>query len=575
VVGRILVNRGVKDVDGARAFLEPKFKDLHRPELLPQMGRAVERIVGAIKGGEKITIYGDYDVDGVTGSAMLWHMLKEAGATVESYIPHRVEEGYGLNVEAIDSLADGGTKLLITVDCGCSAMGPIARARQRGMDVVVTDHHEFAPEMPEVCAMVHPRRHPKDSEGGPEYPNPDLCGAGVAYKLAWALAMKLCNGERVSEGYRQLLVEFAALAALGTVADVVPLVGENRILVKYGLGQLMRTRFAGLGALVSAAGYGVDRKVDSVAIGFTLAPRLNAAGRMGHAREAFELLTSAEGTRAQEIATWLEQQNRQRQTTERKMAEIAREQIENRKLKIEKGAEELVLVAADESFHAGVVGIVASRLVDLYHRPAFVLHLNSTECHGSARSIEGFEVHEAIAAARDLLISGGGHAMAGGVRLLAENLEAFRERVNAYARGRLKEEQLVPALKVDGCLDLGECDVALVEWIEKMEPFGRGNPQPRFVIENVRLSAPPRRVGATGAHLQLTVARGAAVARAIAFRMGAIEPELPIGTEVSLVVEPQLEEWQGRKRVGLVVADMAKVNDEPLGVVGRVDGAGG
>jgi len=568
LVAQLLINRGFTDAPAAAQFLDPHFRDLHPPALLPNIDAAAERIARAVRAGEKITLYGDYDVDGITGTAMLWHTLMTAGAKVEYYIPHRVDEGYGLNAEAVDTLINSGTQLLVTVDCGCSAVGPITRARDRGIDVVVSDHHEFAPQLPPAYAIVHPRRHPLDplAATATPYPNPDLCGAGVAYKLAWAIAQKLCNAERVNAAYRDLLVEFSALVALGTVADVVPLVGENRILVKYGLGQLMRTRFEGLRALIAAAGYGGgEKKIDCMAIGFTLGPRLNAAGRMGHAREAVELLTTATGPRAQEIATWLEQQNRQRQATEKRMAEIARTQIENRKSQIENSTEDVVLVAADESFHAGVVGIVASRLVDLYHRPAFVLFKNHTECHGSARSIEGFELHLAIEHVRDLLISGGGHAMAGGVRLALANLEAFRERINSFARQRLTDEQLVPALPVDAVLDLTECNPQVIALLDQLEPFGRGNPRPRFLIEHVRLSAPPRRVGATGAHLQLTVSRPPNVARCIAFRMGEIEPELPVGTEVSLIVEPRMDEWQGRSRVDLVVVDIAKCNDEPLG----------
>jgi single-stranded-DNA-specific exonuclease len=566
ILARLLVNRGLTDPAAAAAFLEPQFRDLHPPALLPNIDIAAERIARAVRAGEKITLYGDYDVDGITGTAMLWHTLQAAGAQVDYYIPHRVEEGYGLNSDAIDGLIDKGAKLLITVDCGCSAVIPITRAQSRGVDVIVSDHHEFASQMPPACALVHPRRHALDplAATAAAYPNPDLCGAGVAFKLAWAVAQKLCHAERVNQVYRDLLVEFAALVALGTVADVVPLTGENRILVKFGLGQLLRTRFEGLRALIAAAGYGGDKKIDCMAIGFTLGPRLNAAGRMGHARQAVELLTTASGDRATEIATWLEKQNRDRQTTERRMADLARTQIENRKSQIE-NEEDLVLVAAHESFHAGVVGIVASRLVDLYHRPAFVLFKNHVECHGSARSIEGFQLHLAIDHVRDLLTSGGGHAMAGGVRLPLANLEGFRERLNAFARQHLTEEQLVPTLAVDDILDLPDCNPQVIALLEKLEPFGRGNPQPRFLVEHVRLSAPPRRVGATGAHLQLTVSRPPNVARCIAFRMGDIEPELPVGTEVNLIVEPRVEEWQGRARVDLVVVDIAKCNDEPLG----------
>jgi single-stranded-DNA-specific exonuclease len=567
IVAQLLINRGIRDASAAAAFLEPRFRDLFSPWLIPNMDLAADRIVRAVRDRQKITLFGDYDVDGITGTAMLWHTLTAAGAQVDYYIPHRVDEGYGLNTEAVESLINAGTQLLVTVDCGCSAVAPIARARELGVDVVVSDHHEFGAQMPPAFAIVHPRAPWLQADGSPipdgkpPYPNPDLCGAGVAFKLAWAVAQKLCNTERVNETYRNLLLEFSALVGLGTIADVVPLVGENRILVKYGLGQLMRTKFEGLTALIHAAGYGNgDRKIDCTAVGFGLAPRLNAAGRMGHAREAVELLTTASGDRAREIATWLESQNRDRQNTERKMVEVARAQV------AADGDLDLphVLVAVHESFHAGVVGIVASRLVDSYHRPTFVLARTELECHGSARSINGFELHLAIEHVRDLLTSGGGHAMAGGIRLPAANLEAFRERVNAFARERLSDEQLIPTLPIDGLLELSDCNPRVISLVEKLEPFGRGNPTPRFLIEGVRLTAPPRRVGATGAHLQLTVSKAPHVARCIAFKMGEIEPQLPIGTELNLIVEPRVDCWEGRERVDLVVVDVARCDDEPL-----------
>jgi single-stranded-DNA-specific exonuclease len=569
ILARLLMHRGITDARTAAAFLEPRFRDLHSPALLHNIDPAAARIANAARSGEKITLYGDYDVDGITGTAMLWHTLRAAGANVEYYIPHRVEEGYGLNTEAVENLANAGTKLLVTVDCGCSAVEPIARAKARGIDTVVSDHHEFGPVLPPALAIVHPRIPAASAPGAnPPYPNPDLCGAGVAFKLAWAVAQKLCNAERVNETYRGLLVEFAALAALGTVADVVPLTGENRIIVKYGLGQLARTQFEGLQALIHAAGYGNgEKKLDCVAVGFALAPRLNAAGRMGHAREAVELLTTATGPRAQEIAGWLEGQNRQRQTAERKMVEIAREQIESRRSS--GGDLDIVLVAAHESFHAGVVGIVASRLVDVYHRPAFVLAQNPAEFHGSARSISGFELHLAIEHVRDLLTSGGGHAMAGGVRLPLDRLEAFRQRVNSYALERLTPEQLTPAMPVDAVLEPADCHPQVIAMLEKLEPFGRGNPRPRFLIRNVRLTAPPRRVGPTGAHLQLTVSRAepALVAhRCIAFKMGDLEPQLPVGTDLNLIVESRVEVWEGRSRIDLQVIDIARCDDEPFSV---------
>ncbi|HVS71967.1 MAG TPA: single-stranded-DNA-specific exonuclease RecJ [Phycisphaerae bacterium] len=568
LIAQLLIQRGLADPAAALAFLEPKFKDLHSPYLLPNMHAAADRIVAAVRNHEKITLYGDYDVDGITGTAMLWHTLKAAGANVDTYIPHRVDEGYGLNTDAIKSLADAGTQLLITIDCGCSAIDPITYARSRNLDVIVSDHHEFPAngELPPANAIVHPRL-PLSTP----YPNPDLCGAGVAFKLAWAIAQKLCNTERVNDTYRALLMEFTALAALGTIADVVPLIGENRIIVKHGLDQLARTQLPGLRALIHAAGYGRDsdgggRTLDCTAVGFALAPRLNAAGRMDHAREAVELLTTATGQRAEELAAWLEEQNRERQSTERKMADLAKEQIGDRQSAIGNDLD-LILVAAHDSFHAGVVGIVASRLVDAFHRPAFVLAQSPTELHGSARSIPGFDLHLAIDHVRDLLLSGGGHAMAGGVKLALHHLDEFRQRLNDYARLHLSEDDLIPTLPIDAVITLADCTPAVISHLERLEPFGRGNPRPRFLLENLRLSAPPRRVGVTGNHLQLTLSSpppAPRLARAIAFKMGDLEPQLPIGTHLHLIVEPKLDTFNHITKVDLIILDLARCDNEPF-----------
>jgi single-stranded-DNA-specific exonuclease len=563
LIATLLLNRGISTAAAAEAFLEPQFRDLHSPYLLPNMHPAADRIVQAVRAKEKITIYGDYDVDGITGTAMMWHTLVTAGANVDYYIPHRVDEGYGLNIAAVQSLIESGTQLLVTIDCGCSAVGPITLARQHNVDVIVSDHHEFPADevLPPANAIVHPRMSADSC-----YPNADLCGAGVAFKLAWAVAQKLCNAERVNDTYRQLLLDFTALAALGTIADVVPLTGENRILVRYGLNQLRRTKIAGLRALIHAAGYGEgEKKLDCMAVGFTLAPRLNAAGRMGHAREAVELFTTATGERADEIATYLESQNRQRQATERKMIDLARAQIENEKSKIENLGS--VLVVAHESFHAGVVGIVASRLVDTFHRPAFVLAKGETEYHGSARSIPGFELHHAIDHVRDLLVSGGGHAMAGGVKFAHAHLEAFCDRLNVYAAELLDEELLTPKTMLDGVLTLEDCRTDIISMMEKLAPFGRGNPQPRFLLENMRLVAPPRRVGATGAHLQLTLGHEGKVIRAIAFKMGELAPQLLVGADLNLVVEPKIDHFNGTAKVDLIVADIARCDQEPFDAV--------
>jgi len=575
LIARLLLNRGITDAATAFAFLDPKFKDLPTPSLLPNINAAADRIAAAVRKQEKITLYGDYDVDGITGTAMLWHTLTAASANVHTYIPHRVDEGYGLNCDAIQTAIDNGTNLLITIDCGCSALEPIALARRHHIDVIVSDHHEFAPALPDANFIVHPRL-----PGFTPYPNPDLCGAGVAFKLAWAVAQKLCNAERVNDVYRNLLLEFTALTALGTIADVVPLTGENRILVKHGLAQLARTRLPGLKALIVAAGYHNGeggKKLDTTAVGFTLAPRINAAGRMGHANEAVELLTTATGQRATDIATQLEAQNKSRQATERKMVDTAKQQLRDL-YSISPSEPDAPLdlphciVLTHDSFHAGVVGIVASRIVDTHHRPTFVLASDGSptnvavHAHGSARSIPGFQLHLAIEHCRDLLTSGGGHAMAGGIKLPLANLAEFRTRIDEFAALHLSEEQLIPALPVDGTITLDECTTRTIALLEKLEPFGRGNPKPRFILEDVRISAPPRRVGATGAHLQLTIAVGPHVHRCIAFKMGALEPQLPVGTHLRLVVEPKLDHYLNTPRVDLQIIDLARMDDEPFDI---------
>ncbi len=564
LVAKLLVARGFATREAAEAFLDPQFKTLHEPGLLPNMEGAVRRIAGAVRAGERIVLYGDYDVDGITGTAMLWHTLRAAGVApdrLRTYIPHRVDEGYGINGEAVERLIDEGAQLIVSVDCGVSAVEPIERARRRGVDVVVTDHHEFAAELPEAAAIVHPRL------AGSGYPNPDLCGAGVAYKLAWALATHFCNGERVNAVYRGLLVDFTALVALATIADVVPLTGENRVLVKYGLQQLPRCGFAGVQALMAAAGYasGSGRELDCTAVGFGLAPRLNAAGRMDHANLAVELFTTAEPERAAEIAEYLETQNRARQSTEKSMLDDALGQIA--------GWAELpaVIMVHSEGHHAGIVGIVASRLVDRFHRPAFVLACGAGaegECHGSARSIAGFEMHKAIEHCRGLLVSGGGHAMAGGVVLRRSKLEAFRERINAYAREVLRPEQFVPTLMVDGVVTLTDLKLPVVRALARFAPFGRGNANPRFKLEGMRLEAPPRRVGAGGAHMQLQIAQGRTAARAIAFKAGALAPALHVGMELDLVVEPRVDTWNNVERLDLVVTDLARADGEAFPACG-------
>lgn len=635
IVASLLASRGITEAPATAAFLKPEFKSLHDPSLLPNLQAAVQRIHCALTLHQPITIFGDYDVDGISGTTILWHILKAAGATmhpidsaasliptadptaattssstsipggVRVYIPHRVDEGYGLSCPAIEKVcsdmalpptaSDGGGGLIITVDCGITAHEPIALARSRNIDVIITDHHDFpdAP-LPNANVIVHPRV--PHADGSPSlYPNPDLCGAGVAYKLAWGLALDLCQAANPKETrviglYRDLLIEFSAFAALATVADIVPLLGENRTLVHHGMRQLLKTKLTGLRAFMDACGF-ETKKVNSIDIGFTLAPRLNAAGRMDHALLAVEMLTSATAQRAREIADYLETQNRQRQSTQRNMLKAALAQVTATlppppttpvilptetstpdsptpisESRIQNSELPLIIVAHSDEHHAGVVGIVASGLVELYHRPAFVLASNEEHCHGSARSIPGFNLHAAIEHCRPLLISGGGHAMAGGIKLKRENLAAFCQRINAFAATLIKPEHLIPTLQLDGLLTLSQTTIPLLEQLEAFEPFGRGNPHPRFLLRQVRLTAPPRAVGSTGAHLQFQFAQGKASARGIAFKAGPLHlyNDFPVGLELDLAVEPRIDRYFSTPRVDFQIVDLARSDGTPL-----------
>ncbi|MCP4707718.1 MAG: single-stranded-DNA-specific exonuclease RecJ, partial [Planctomycetes bacterium] len=373
LVTQLLYNRGVSELEQAKKFLQPSLKDLIEPQHFTGIDNAVERINQALKTGEKIVLYGDYDVDGITGVAILWHCLKLNGVDVEYYVPHRIEQGYGLNPESIRQLAEKGTKLIITVDCGVSAHQCADLTADLGVDLIITDHHNVEDDLPQAVAIVHP-----DLPGG-EYPNKSLCGAGVAFKLAWALAQKFSGASKVTREFRDFLVSATGLAALGTIADVVPLQGENRILARFGLEGLAVSADTGIKALIAAAGL-TGEKLDSFDVGFKLAPRLNAAGRMGHARLAVELFTRAGKERAKEIAQYLESQNRQRQKVEKNITADAIAQVTDLKMD---NPNWRGIVAAGDQWHGGVIGIVASRIVDKFHRPTVVISLQDDKALGS------------------------------------------------------------------------------------------------------------------------------------------------------------------------------------------------
>lgn len=544
LLGQVLINRGLADLDAARAFLRPKFTDLHDPTELAGCEAAACRIARAVAEGESIVLYGDYDVDGMTGSAILHRILRHAGASPRLYVPHRIEEGYGVNAEALATLLDDGAELIVTVDCGIGAREVLSAAAGRA-EVIVTDHHALPETLPDVAAVVHPAL--GDS------PNRDLCGAGVAMKLAWQIARELAGTRRVGEDLKQVLLEATSLAALGTIADVVPLLGENRILATYGLRGLPATRHVGLRALLAASGLDGEA-LDAYHVGFVLAPRLNAAGRMGHAQDALELLTTEDPARAGAIAEDLAKKNTQRQAVQRDIT------AEATALAVEAGCDapdRRAIVLASENWHGGVIGIVASKLVEIYHRPTVLIAINGDGTgQGSGRSIPGYDLAEALNACSEHLLGCGGHAMAGGLSIRQENVADFAAALDAHAREHLAAADLQPVLRLDAETTLPALGFNVVDQLDRMGPFGQANPRPALAVRNCTLANPPKRMGRNGQALSLMLAQDGVTLRAVGFSMGDLADRLAGGESLDLAVRPQINTFRGRSSVELQLLDV-------------------
>ncbi|MEQ9616936.1 MAG: single-stranded-DNA-specific exonuclease RecJ [Phycisphaerales bacterium] len=551
IVLRFLASRGFTDASAIAAYTRPRLDGMHDPSQLPGVERAAERLLAALEHNERVVIYGDYDVDGVCATAILFHMMKtlSPGADVRTYVPHRVDEGYGLNDEAIRELAEGGAGVIVSVDCGITASGPARVARDAGVDLIITDHHnidETAP-LPEAHTLVHPRL--PDSV----YPYGELCGAGVAYKLAWRLATMKTGGERVGETLQRLLLDLLALAGLATVADIVPLTGENRIIAKWGLARVKSTDLLGLRALLEASGLD-GQDVDAEHAGFTLGPRLNACGRLGHAKDAVELFTTDDAARANEIAGSLSKLNDQRRRTETKIFEHASDLAREAGMTAPANR---AIVLAHEAWHTGVVGIVCSRLVGAFGRPSILMQRDGDLCKGSARSIEGFNLHAALVECADCLETYGGHDMAAGLKLRAERLGAFTERFTAVANAQIEESMLTPSLRIDCEADLSEFTPNAVRQLLDLGPFGSRNHEPTFLLRRVTPARDATPFGKQGDHMNLHVRDGSREIRFVAWRWGDRREQLRAGTALDIVVRPKLSTWRGVTRLEPEIKDVA------------------
>jgi single-stranded-DNA-specific exonuclease len=477
---RVLWNRGYRDPSAAARFLSPQLSDLHDPFLLAGMHAAVSRLKTAIAAREKILLYGDYDVDGTTSIVILKKALDLTGATVDFFIPHRTRDGYGMRAEVIDSAAAGGVKLIVSVDTGIRAGAVVAHARDVGIDVIVTDHHLPEAELPPAVAVINPNRPDCD------YPEKNLCGAGVTFKLIQALLTSL---EWAPERIAKLAESFLKMVAVATVADVVPLTGENRVIVKRGLSGFDRVRNQGLRALLRVAGFRDGDCPSAGQIAFRIAPRINAAGRMANASDVVELFLTGDAARAQTLAGQLHDLNKDRQETE---ADIVR-RIEEACIQTPVTDADFALVFSCEGWHRGVVGIVASRIVERYHRPAFIISEDAETglAQGSGRSLPQFHLLEALESMPELFTKFGGHRQAAGVTLLSENVEMFRRQFNLYASQRLTPDDFVHTIEVDATLDLSELNDQSASQILSLAPFGCGNPTPSFAVMGAELAGPP------------------------------------------------------------------------------------
>lgn len=482
VTAKILADRGIGSVEAARKFLNPEYGQLHAPLLLPDMGAAVERIAQALAGGEPITVYGDYDVDGQTSVVLLVEALRslaQAPELIDYYIPNRMDEGYGLHQDALASIAKSSS-LVITVDCGVTAVAEAEYARQIGLDLIITDHHEPKAELPAAVAVINPKR--VDSR----YPFPYLAGVGVAYKLVEAL------GSHYSRDFRKYL----DLVALGTVADLVPLVDENRVFVKLGLQQLEHSHSLGLRELAKVCGLKAPYKASD--LGFKLGPRLNAVGRMGESARGVELLLSRDLRQARSLAEVLDQENKARQETEAEIFRQAEKIIEANGWQ-----EDPVIVVAEHNWHPGVIGIVASRIVERYYRPAIVISLEDGTGKGSARSIAGFNIYEGLKAVEEMLLEFGGHEMAAGLTVAADVIPKLRQALAEIVRSRVKPEDFIPKVRIDGKISIKEIDHKLLREFELLEPFGMGNPTPVLQVTGSVLSTRP--MGVDQEHLRCLI----------------------------------------------------------------------
>lgn len=534
LLSTLLTNRGITEETEIEKFLNPKRSDFYDPFGMPDMEKAVERILKAIENKEQIIIYGDYDVDGITSVTVLKSFLEERGIQVNVYIPNRLNEGYGLNKTAMEEIAKQGNKLMITVDCGITAVEEVEYAKKFGIETIITDHHEPAEELPKAIAVVDAKR--KDNK----YECRNLAGVGVVFKLIQALSIKL-------ELDQKEYLKYLDIVCVGTISDIVPLTDENRVIVKLGLKLVEQTKNLGLKEILQSCGYS---KINSTTISFGVAPRINACGRMGHQEEALNLLVSKEEKEVKELTQKINEYNKIRQEIEKNIYNEAIEQIEK-----ERNDNKNTIVVFGKGWHHGVIGIVSSKITELYFKPSILLCEEDGECKGSGRSIPGFDLHEALMECNDTIEKFGGHAMAVGININKEKIEEFKEEFEKIAKEK-EVDKIIPILNLDAEIKLDDVNKEMVDSLKELEPFGEANKMPIFAFRNLKIDS--IRSLSDGKHLRLSVKDNKNIINAIGFNMGTLVDIYRIGDRVDIAGNLEINSFNGVDSIQINIKDIMK-----------------
>ena len=533
LISSILASRGIIEKEDVREFLNPTRADFHDPFLMPDMEKAVDRILKAIQTQEKTIIYGDYDVDGITSITVLKKFLEERNLQVGEYIPNRLNEGYGLNKEAVKKIAEQGYKLIITVDCGISCIEEIKYATELGLEVIVTDHHEPAEELPKCLAVVDAKR--KDNQ----YPFNQLAGVGVVFKLIQAISIKLNLDNKE-------YLKYLDIVCVGTISDIVPLVDENRVITKLGLKLVPISKNIGLRTLLASTGY---KEVNSTTISFGIAPRINACGRMGEEKEALKLFLTNDLHEAKEITEKLNNYNLERQETEKRIFKQALEQIENGE------KDKSCIVLGQEGWHHGIIGIVASKVTDIYFKPSILICFEGEEGKGSGRSIPGFNLHDAVMNCDTYVEKFGGHSMAIGINVKRENFEKFKKEFEEYTQNSHISD-IIPIIQIDKQVDIKKINIQEVNELKLLEPYGEGNKMPVFLIKNLKILS--IRSLSEGKHIKLKLGIDNYMIDAIGFNMGEVADKYLIGDKVDIVGSLEVNQFGGNENIQVNLKDLRK-----------------